>query len=84
MGPYKVEQVIRKGAAYKMSNPFDPEQALIARSADKIKRYIPQMEFLEPEEELDVSEVLSPEPTPEIPSGRYPQRDRRPRELFAP
>ena len=84
LGPYRIEQVIRKGAAYKMSNPFDPEQALVARSADKIKKYIPQMEFLEPEEVLDVQEVTSPDPTPEIPSSRYPQRDRRPRALFAP
>ena len=67
-----------------MGNPFDPEQALVARSADKIKKYIPQMEFLEPEEVLDVQEVTSPDPTPEIPSSRYPQRDRRPRALFAP
>ena len=32
IGPYKVENVIREGAAYQVSNPFEPEQNLLSRA----------------------------------------------------
>ena len=59
VGPYRVEHVIRGEAAYKMSNPFEPEHGLLSRAADKIKRFCPESEFLEVIERdvMDDSEV---------------------------
>ena len=91
LGPYKVEKVIREGAAYQMSNPFDPEQNLLSRAAEKVKRFYPESDFLEilEREVLDEQEdeevvVTDEEPVEEVPSLRYPQRVRRPKVPYTP
>ena len=94
VGPYRIEHLVRGGAAYKMSNPFEPEQALVSRAAEKIKKFYPEMEFLEPAERIITDEPLEPvedgDPIVDPGAGqgsttsRYPQRVRRPRVPYAP
>ena len=55
-GPYRVEHVIRGGAAYQMSDPFEPDHNLLSRAAEKVKRFYPVAEFLEPVEREDPEE----------------------------
>ena len=95
LGPYKVESVIRGGAAYKLRNPFNPEQDLLSRAADKVKVFHPEAEFLIAQEEALVEEEVNVEnedleeegPTATIvqePSPRYPKRIRKPKVPYSP
>ena len=90
LGPYRVEHLVRGGAAYKMSNPFEPEDSLVSRAAEKIKRFYPEMEFLEPVERIaedpveQVEENAQPEVAQADATSRYPQRVRRPRVPYSP
>ena len=51
-----------------MSNPFGPDQNLVSRAAEKIKRFYPEVEFLEiveqeePEHQDEEDEVLEEQP----------------------
>ena len=91
IGPYKVENVIREGAAYQVSNPFEPEQSLLSRAAEKIKRFYPESEFLEVYEREDLDEpeeesviMSAEEPVLDEPRSRYPQRIRIPKVPYTP
>ena len=91
VGPYKVENVIREGAAYQVSNPFEPEQSLLSRAAEKIKRFYPESEFLEVYEREDLDEpeeesviMSAEEPVLDEPRSRYPQRIRIPKVPYTP
>ena len=73
-----------------MSNPFEPEDSLVSRAAEKIKRFYPEMEFLEPVERIaedpveQVEENAQPEVAQADATSRYPQRVRRPRVPYSP
>ena len=100
VGPYKVEKVIREGAAYQLSNPFEPESNILSRAAEKIKRFHPESEFLDiqehevsdEEEELIEEVVQISEPLESDDSireeveqiPRYPKRIRKPKVIFTP
>ena len=98
LGPYRVEVIVRDGAAYKLRNPFDPENGLLSRAADKIKIFHPEAEFLEAQEKEQVEEIegdleengegsdyeILPEVVDEEPSPRYPKRIRRPKVPYSP
>lgn len=88
IGPFKIERVIREGAAYTMSNPFNPEQNLLSRAAEKLKRFHPEVEFLEAQEieciDEEPADSTDQEMVAEEPIPRYPTRIRRPKIPFSP
>ena len=58
LGPYQIEKVIRDGAAYRLRNPFDPEQGLLSRAAEKLKIFYPEAEFLECQERAELEDSM--------------------------
>ena len=91
VGPYRVEHVIRDGAGYRVRNPFDPEQDLLSRAAEKIKRFHPEAEFLDRQEDEIVDETgeglgqdANQELINEEAGPRYPVRVRKPKVPYSP
>ena len=77
-----------------MSNPFEPENSLVSRAAEKIKRFYPEMEFLEPAERIvaedpveqveENAQIDELETAQADATSRYPRRVRRPRVPYSP